>query len=165
MGLLITAALACVQAPGRGDIGQVFREIVQVAETDARAAAGSRGGTGPLLVDVGSFALAATQAMGGSITDREVREAIGPEAKAVSYAAAVRCGPPNSPCGVADDGVLVRLDSLRSTPKGLRAVVTSVTTSRRRSGRSAICDRQLALTFDLRASRWILEDRRVLLMC
>ena len=164
VAFLISAAPACARSWSQ-DALDVFRQIAQLAEEDARAATGERGGKGPLLVDVGSFALLATEAMSASVTERKMGRAFGRDAQAVSYAAAIKCGPPHSACEVVDDGVLIRLDSLRRTPTRLVAVVTSVTTIRRPSGRSAICDRQLLLTFDARGARWTLADRRVVLMC
>jgi hypothetical protein len=114
--------------------------------------------TRPLFVEVGSFAFQGSTATGRNIDSEAVAIATGRRIREASNREAIHCS--SERCEIPDDGLFVTLDSLARTSSGFRALVTTIWTDRRPSGRSALSEIQLEVWFARRGATWL--RRRVL---
>ena len=138
-------------SPPRGEAGVypvVVKAVLAHALGDAREARGAAQ-RGPLLLDAGTFAP-------GPLTARDLGADIPGGIKRVRKQQAVRCPPLRNRCGVRDDGLFIRLDSVRHAGSHIRAVATYMWTDRRPSGHSAVGMTQLELTLERRSGDWVL---------
>ena len=142
-------------------------QIVSAAREDALKTSRKGTGHGPLLVEAASFAAGARALDGSPVPERAVLRAIGGNTRSIRQGEGVVCGassvnPSVRVCEVADNGVIVRLESLTKTTSGVSAVVSTVTTDRRGPGRSATRTRTVRYSFGERGESWYLAGKAVL---
>lgn len=167
--LLLPAALLLLagcapEKPSEEEYLEVAAQAVRVADEDARAHAAEGSATGPLLLNVRSFA-------GGS--QRATGEQISPETVLAAFERRLdrpfQPTPPDSSfnciemelgssCWVPRNGVFVHLNIAHGTPGQITLVVTSTVTAGNYIP-PVLCDRILRMEFEERGEEWVLEEK------
>jgi hypothetical protein len=145
----------------------LFRQIVAVAEEYARADAKPEVASGPLMLEVNSFLVAAKVATRQPLDKASVATAIGRAFEDVQDP--VRCERSETGerrCWIKDHGVHVRLDSLQRTQDGFVARVTyQYTFKRSYTGSVSTCTRTVQLSFRRDAGDWVLYESKPIRVC
>ena len=145
------------------DASGLVSEVVRISVADARES-GPGGNTGTVLVDRVSTArwlrylTADSSAFPALLGDSSFRLS--------SKEEGIRCtSDVLAPCEVVNHGVFVSIDSIEVIGTSARVLVTSTTTERRISGRTALCGRQLLLRLEHHTTGWVTTEREVILQC
>lgn len=132
--------------------------IVDTAEAHARAAAHGHG-TGPLIIDVGSFVDGGEDGTGEVFSRSQIAAAIDRPFLDLGVEESQECVPDSDACRIVDNGVYIRADSVGRTAAGFDIVVSVEWTSPRGKG---IDVNQVRYSFRRSTDGWHLIDRKVL---
>ena len=164
---LIAGILAvALAAPGNGP---GLRELVPQVVGSARqhALSSSRPGSiaGPVLLDAAAFSTAG-RSLGESVSQQAVLQGAGQGARAVASGGGVACTQATANtrrrCEVQDRGVIVSVQSVTRTARGVDVVVAASWTDRRPSGASAVASHLLRLSYAPQGATWRLAGKSVL---
>lgn len=162
--VLLLLAGCGTEKPSEEAYLDVAAQAVRAAEEDARAHAAEGSATGPLLLNVRSFAGGAQRATGEVIPpermqaafERRLEQPFEPTPPDSSFnCLEMELG--NS-CWVPRNGVFVHLNIAHGTPGEIELVVTSTVTAGNYVP-PVLCDRILRMEFVRRGEEWVLEEK------
>jgi len=165
MFIILFPALVLQRAPSipASEYLMILAQAVRVSEQDARASAQPGMASGPLMIQSRSVIRPTGVNPVGPVDNRDVARVL-PRGVQLVDEGLVNCDPPgNSTCAVRDNGVWMRLDSLKLRDGVMEAFITSATTFHRTT--SATCHRGLLVRFKKSGAQWTAADSIVFSMC
>ncbi len=162
--LLCSGLASCVQSAPAPQLLSLLPVLVDSGHHAARAEASPKG-TGPLLIDVASFA----RQFLGRTEERDadsIAVVLSRPFVRISQSQVTSCT--GNSCGVIDDGVHLQLDSLHRTRAGYRAYLTTRVTLNRGLGSSGpfeSCPIQWSLDASAVDGTWRVTRKQALVHC
>lgn len=139
--------------------------IAKVAHQSAAHDVGRFFASGPILVDVESFQASARKLGFEAVNERTLLDAVGPKSRPASADEAVVCtyDARRTPrkCQIEDDGLFIKVDSIKVTESGFDAFVTLMWTERRSSVSSATGIQTRIISFARATHGWRLVRNEV----
>lgn len=164
--LLPLLLASCVrERPSVPEFLEISREVLEVAETDARRNQPGRVNDGPLYVNVKSFHEAAERATGETVDYEAVNQALGDPVQAeLEQILLCDTGGTLSGCWVRRYGVFVNLNIVKLAGSEMSVWVRTSSTDRR-AHPTDFCHRVWRLDFRTDGDSWNLAERDLLRSC
>lgn len=160
---LAVLAACTTERPSAEVYLDVLPRVVEFAENDARREQPGQPATGPLIVDLPSFAFGGRTVTGANVDTARLRAAIGKPFVDIPFAqadSALLCdqGGTVGGCWVRQYGVYLHLNQARAAGGRMTVLLTSTSTNRSEFP-TRICDRVWRLVFLRRDGQWEMAER------